>query len=138
MVIDVEKYRVDASTGCHIWLGAKTDKGYPSLRVGNRIMTVTRMVLGLTERSVHACHRCDNPSCVNPAHLFAGSSSDNQRDSVQKGRHYKTRMLVCKNGHQLSGDNIYRPPGRPHTSRECLTCKKARESARGKRIRGES
>ncbi|MFI4880684.1 MAG: hypothetical protein ACHQD6_09435, partial [Steroidobacterales bacterium] len=39
------------------------------------------------------CHRCDLPACVNPAHLFVGTSSDNQVDAMQKNRR-PTRLSV--------------------------------------------
>ena len=52
------------------------------------------------------CHRCDNPGCVNPLHLFVGSYTDNERDKVRKGRHPETAKTSCPLGHPLSGRRL--------------------------------
>jgi hypothetical protein len=75
---------------CWIWTAGKSSHGYGSFGDGERIdrshRVSYRMAYGPLVPGQVVCHRCDNPPCVNPAHLFAGSALDNARDKVGKGR----------------------------------------------------
>jgi hypothetical protein len=50
---------------------------------------VYTLLVGPIPDGMVACHRCDNPPCMNPAHLFFGTIADNNADKVAKGRHEK-------------------------------------------------
>jgi hypothetical protein len=78
------------ATGCWLYRGNLTPNGYGVLSVGGRSRATHRLAWELTHGPVppglYICHRCDQPACCNPAHLFLGTPSDNQADSVAKGR----------------------------------------------------
>jgi hypothetical protein len=65
-------------------------------------------------------HSCDNPWCVNPAHLSQGTSAQNMMDSVQKRRHPMQQRTHCPSGHPLSGENLRLETGGRH--RRCRAC----------------
>lgn len=75
---------------CWRWSGSHDKNGYPVLIHAHKYYRATRVALQLDGRAPsdrqYACHTCDNPSCVNPAHLYPGSPTDNMRDAVERGR----------------------------------------------------
>jgi hypothetical protein len=76
--------------GCWIWMGSKNEDGYGFFFNGVKNETAHRFAFrsynGPIKRGQLVLHRCDNPSCVNPSHLFLGTQKDNMKDMREKGR----------------------------------------------------
>jgi hypothetical protein len=82
-----------AADECWEWLGALTPKGYGNFNLGGRQMRAPRAALIRAGVAVPddmcALHHCDNPPCVNPAHLYVGTKKQNALDCSARGRHNK-------------------------------------------------
>jgi hypothetical protein len=115
-------------SGCWEWTAARANNGYGRISWKGHVERVHRvaahLALGLDLRSAAVvCHRCDNPPCFNPEHLFIGTLSDNTQDMIGKGRGYAGPVphTHCHRGHPLAGDNLM-ILGK-HQQRRCRTCR---------------
>ena len=94
------------SVGCWEWMASRDSSGYGTIGVGSRgdgtRRTLSahrlswRLHFGSIPNGFHVLHHCDNPSCVNPAHLWLGTHRENVEDSRRKGR--RNRPVGVKNG----------------------------------------
>lgn len=84
------RFAVKEDTGCWEWTMARHFRGYGKIRTLKKDYQTHRLawqiVHGPLPRDVFVCHKCDNPSCGNPDHLFVGSPKDNTHDAMKKGR----------------------------------------------------
>lgn len=75
---------------CHIFTGFRLKKGYGHIRYNGSLVVAHRMSyelnVGKIPDGMIVCHSCDEPSCVNPDHLFIGTHKDNSDDKIRKGR----------------------------------------------------
>lgn len=97
---DIKRFwsRVDKKSedACWEWEGYRNIEGYGRITINSKLHLVHRVSWiihngeipdgNLPYGTMFICHTCDNPSCVNPAHLFIGTNKDNMRDKNDKGR----------------------------------------------------
>jgi hypothetical protein len=109
-------------SGCHIWTGNTTKKGYGIVRVNGKPIRAHRFVYeqvkGKIPDGMFVCHTCDIPSCINPEHLYAGTPAQNSSDIVKRNRWTPRKKGQAKITLEIANNirNIYAEGN--HTYRE--------------------
>lgn len=84
--------KVERAEGCWLWMGAHGLHGHGQIYIGSVTnLTSAHRISWLLHHGpipdgLSVLHRCDNPPCVNPEHLFLGTQKDNMQDAIEKGR----------------------------------------------------
>ena len=128
--------RTGGESSCWSWGGHLDRHGYGRFRIVNQWHLAHRYALELTigrplrwddTSREEACHTCDNPSCVNPRHLYVGDRLTNMSDAVERGRLVNPLAAAnaakdeCPKGHAYDEANTYHYRG----ARQCKTCRRA-------------
>ena len=123
---------VQKTPTCWIWTAVRNQQGYGRVYVHQtrRVESAHRVSWWLAGHEIPSgmwvLHRCDNPPCVNPDHLWLGTRLDNMRDMTRKRRHplneQNKARTHCRVGHIFTVANTYMDRGR----RRCRACGAAR------------
>ena len=133
----MEKVEMLPIAGCWIWLGALSDRGYGRValpKMGGKTLFkpahrwIYEYIHG-DQGELSVCHECDVRCCVNPAHLFSGTDSENRWDASKKKRLPGQQKTECLRGHPYTPENTL--VGAAGT-RQCRICTNAAAAARRK------
>lgn len=138
--VRLQNYEPVPESGCWIWLGTTSWSGYGSLMFKGRHIRAHRasweLVNGPMPEDLQACHTCDIPSCINPAHIWPGTRSDNMKDAVRKGRcqippnpRWNAFKTHCKRGHEFTSENTGSANNHGAPARVCRVCAQMRQAA---------
>lgn len=124
------KIKWTTTAKCWEWNGHLNSRGYGLFRLKGKDVFAHRVSYlfeyGELPDDMFVCHKCDNPKCIRPDHLFLGTQKDNMADCRSKGRNFWANKTHCIRGHKLSGSNIYINPSTG--SRVCKECRKIHQN----------
>lgn len=122
--------------GCWEWTLLRNPQGYGNTTCGTIRSSAHRISYAAFNGPVPAglvvCHHCDNPPCINPAHLYIGTQEENAHDCMEKGRaNFPQELEFCKKGlHKMEGYNVLNAKKERRGNywrggRQCRACKMA-------------
>jgi hypothetical protein len=98
--------KVDRSGDCWLWIGAKDEEGYGFQKILGRMWHASRVSWKIAHGDIPdgllVLHKCDNPPCIRPSHLFLGTQKENIADAMRKGRFSSEINTRWKNRHVSS------------------------------------
>lgn len=136
-VVDRLAARTERVGDCLVWTGCRDRDGYGWITINYEQLYVHRVAWALKHGPIpdgmQVLHACDNPPCLNTAHLFLGTNLDNIADKVAKGRsrNQNQNKTHCPAGHPYDRDNTYLDPTRH--ARHCRACMRQRSRPRRRR-----
>ena len=93
--VDVKK----SNSECWPWTGATRFHGYGGIKVKGDVLRAHRVAWELFNQAeigdLHALHKCDNPKCCNPRHIYLGTRSDNMKDIRDRERNPNQKMTMA-------------------------------------------
>lgn len=118
--------QIGGTDECWPWTGVRDANNYGYFTPANgKRMRATRFSVALHsgpfDQRLHILHSCDNPACVNPAHLRLGTHAENMAEMAVRGRTPNSRKTHCPQGHPYDETNTYRWGG----YRYCRACNNA-------------
>jgi len=96
---------ITLTNNCFEWNGSKDSNGYGLFGINHKLVRAHRFSFELFNGSIppglDVLHKCDNPCCVRPDHLFLGTDKDNVKDREEKGRGRKGRFFPQRNWKEI-------------------------------------
>ena len=123
--------KINKTNYCWLWTDKPDKDGYGKLAIDGKSPRAHRLAYQLWIGPIpldkpHVCHHCDNPPCVNPEHLYAGTAKDNAKDRATRGRHHESKKNHCPKSHEYNIANTYIYK---NGKRKCRTCDRQRKKA---------
>lgn len=125
--------------GCLVWIASVNEHGYGYFGIKDQVMLAHRWSYEYfygPPGDLMVLHDCDNPPCVHPDHLHAGTHTDNMREAKERGRTRGGTPETCINGHPFTTENRYVKPNGETQCRGCRREYDRRPERLGRKPRG--